>query len=315
MMPRAGGGLFGNLSTSRAAPGRTYAGSSPCGSKKYCVTIGSMVLKYKMKSTEDQNILLTWVEETLAARSFGLLPKDIALCRRNYSQPLARYEQRLKAIGFTGKKCVLDVCCGFGQWTLALAGLNAEVYGCDISPTRAEMVREIAAKAGIINILTTSCSLSELPYESNSFDAAFCYVSLNCTPWKESLRELARVLDYGGHLYFTANGLGYQVKQWVEQPHKSADRSPREFAAIALRNTLEYEAHGTPPESGQIITEKEEMRDCLQSLGLDILALEDEGHIDVTAGQYPPFPFFPGTYNNLTCCYEVLVAKKIKSPS
>jgi ubiquinone/menaquinone biosynthesis C-methylase UbiE len=268
-----------------------------------------------MKSTKRREISIEWVEDALASWGAELTPKELALCRRNYAPPVDRYYKRIMAIGFEGKKRVLDACCGFGQWALTMAQANHHVEGCDISPVRVSIVLDIARTAGIDNLTATACSLTELPYEADTFDAIFCYVALNCTPWKESLRELARVLEPGGQLYFTANGFGYQVKQWVEQPHKSPDRSPRDYAAIALRNTLDYEARGTPPKIGQIITEMEEMRDFLQSIGLEVLALEDEGHIDVTGGHYPPFPFFPGTYNGMTCCYEVLAVKPIRAVS
>jgi ubiquinone/menaquinone biosynthesis C-methylase UbiE len=244
--------------------------------------------------------------ETYADR---LGPREPALFERVYTPPLSRYADRLGAIGFNGMERVLDACCGFGQWTLCLAGTNARVDACDISPERTEIVNGLARDLGFSNIEAVQSRLEVMPYEGDTFDAAFCYVSLNCTPWKESLRELHRVLKPGGKVYFTANGLGYFIKQWVEEPHKTTARSPRFFTALSLRNTLDYEETGKGPELGQVVTEKDEMRRELKAIGFTITAMEDEGCIDATGGERPPVSFFPGEYNGLTCCYEVIATK------
>lgn len=236
-------------------------------------------------------------------------PREPALFERVYTPPLSRYADRLKAIGFSGMDRVLDACCGFGQWTLCLADMNRRVDACDILDVRADIVNALSAELGIDNIKAVQSRLEIMPYEDDTFDAAFCYVSLNCTPWKESLRELHRVLKPGGKVYFTANGLGYFIKQWVEEPHKTAVRSPRFFTALSLKNTLDYEETGKGPELGQVITEKDEMRSELEAIGFTVTALEAEGCIDVTGGENPPTSFFPGEYNGLTCCYEVIATK------
>ncbi|MCJ2165644.1 MULTISPECIES: class I SAM-dependent methyltransferase [unclassified Pseudodesulfovibrio] len=236
-------------------------------------------------------------------------PREPALFERVFTPPLARYTKRLRAIRFTDMDRVLDACCGFGQWTLCLAELNRRVDACDISPVRAEIVNTLAHDLGIDSIKAVQSRLETLPYEDNTFDGAFCYVSLTCTPWKESLQELHRVLKPGGRAYFTANALGYFVRQWVEEPHKTAQRSPRFFTALSLKNTLEYEETGKGPELGQVVVEKDEMRTCLDEIGFTITAMEDEGCIDLTNGEHPPTSFFPGEYNGLTCCYEVIASK------
>ena len=257
----------------------------------------------------DENRLLECLGACLEEYAGLLEPREEALCQRVFAPPLQRYVDRLKALRFTGLERVLDACSGFGQWSVALSLLNQLVDACDISPPRVDILRKLASLADIGNINAVTGSLGALPYEDDSFDAAFCYVSLNCTAWKESLRELYRVLKPGGQVYLTSNGFGYHVRMWVEEPHKTAHRSPRFFTALSLQNTLEYEEHGTPPELGQIIVEKDEMREFLRETGFTIVSLEAEGHIDMSNGEHPPTPFFPGEYRGLTCCYEVLAAK------
>jgi len=260
-------------------------------------------------ATTKETQILDALDKCLVKYGHQLGPRETALCQRVYTPPLQRYTDRLKAIQYTGMERVLDACSGFGQWTLALADLNQHVDACDISPDRMAIVDMLGELSGANNIDVKTCKLEALAYDDNTFDAAFCYVSLPCTPWKESLKELYRVLKPGGKVYFTANGLGYHVHMWVDEPHKTVHRSPRYFTALSLKNTLEYEEHGKAPEQGQIVVEKDEMRDCLHENGFRILALEDEGCIDMTNGKNPPESFFPGEYNGLTCCYEVLAEK------
>ena len=56
--------------------------------------------------------------------------------QRMYAGSSTRYEDRLRAIGFVGKTQVLDAGCGFGQWSLAMAGLNHRVWAVDIDCRR-----------------------------------------------------------------------------------------------------------------------------------------------------------------------------------
>lgn len=259
--------------------------------------------------TLDETTILAFLQRHLESGECNLKEREMALCKRVFTPPFTRYADRLASLGFTGHGRVLDACCGFGQWSLCLAELNDRVDACDADPNRIDIISGLAGHLDIRNLEARACPLQSLDYDDNTFDAAFCYVALNCTPWKESLGELYRVLKPGGKLYFTANGLGYFLRQWVEEPYKTAHRSPRFFTALSLQNTLDYEESGKAPELGQIVTEKDEMRECLHDLGFTIHALEDEGHIDMSGGAHPPTPFFPGTYHGLTCCYEALVVK------
>ncbi|EGB15636.1 Methyltransferase type 11 [Pseudodesulfovibrio mercurii] len=262
-----------------------------------------------MMDTDIDDATARGVARCLRAFADQLGPRDKALFERVYTPPLSRYGDRLQAIGFTGMDRVLDACCGFGQWTLRLAGLNRRVDGCDIAQVRADIVNALARDLGADNVEAVRSRLETLPYEDDTFDGVFCYVSLPCTPWKESLAEIYRVLKPGGRVYFTANGLGYFIQQWMEEPHKTVHRSPRFFTALTLQNTLEYEKSGKSPDMGQIVIERDEMRAHLEALGFTVAAMEDEGRIDLSGGAHPPVSFFPGQYHGLTCCYEVVAVK------
>ena len=90
---------------------------------------------------------------------------------------------------------VLDICCGEGYYTSALACNNVlQVYGFDISK---EMVR-LAAKRGGATCFVAN--LSSIPVESDSVDYAIHLFA----PFQE--KEFCRVLKPGGRLYSVVPG-------------------------------------------------------------------------------------------------------------
>lgn len=247
---------------------------------------------------------------------------DRRFIERVYGSGAETYADRLRAVGLDRCERVLDAGCGFGQWSLCLAGLGAEVVGVDVSDLRVRVANAALAAAGAAGAAGHALQdhalrghalqggLDALPLESASMDGVFCYGTLFCTPWKESLAEFARVLRPGGRLYFSANELGYILNMWGERPHRSSDFDPREAAANTFRNTLEYEKHGTAPQGGQILITRDEARAELDRLGFDVIALAAEGSVNLRPGEIEPKPFFKSEYLGLPGCYEVLAEKR-----
>ena len=240
--------------------------------------------------------------------------KDVAFCRRVYGPPLERYVNRIRALGFTGLESVLDACAGFGQWSLVLEQLNKQVHACDINSVRLDVLDRISMTLGL-NISTCTSPLDKMPYADESFEAIFCYSSFFCTPWRESLQEVRRVLKPGGRFYCNLNAIGYQLYLWVEEPNKLGSHTPRISVPRTFQNTLDYNTKRTPPEYGQIIIEPNEILQALSEEGMTLLSLEPEGHIDISGGKFPPTPFFPAHYMGQTCCYEILAEKKLPETS
>ena len=54
------------------------------------------------------------------------------------------FKSRLRFLGMTDHAKVLDFGCGFGQWSLALADLNAVVFGIDKAPQRLDIARRLS---------------------------------------------------------------------------------------------------------------------------------------------------------------------------
>ena len=75
---------------------------------------------------------------------------------------------------FKGKR-ILDMGCGSGRFTLALAKLGASyVIGVDLGNKGLEIGRKMAALNGIKNVNFEKHSVLDLPYDNESFDFVFC---------------------------------------------------------------------------------------------------------------------------------------------
>ena len=119
---------------------------------------------------------------------------------------------------------LLDVCCGEGWYTSALARIpGLEVWGFDLAR---EMVR-LAAKRGGASYF--AANLAHIPVRSGSFD----FATLLFAPFQE--KELCRVLVPGGRLFWVGPGRRhlYGLKQAVyDRPYENDEALPK---AQALR--------------------------------------------------------------------------------
>lgn len=249
-------------------------------------------------------------EEVLPAFRERMTPFELAFAGRNYSKELDVYATRLKQAGFTGHKNILDAGCGFGQWSLAMAGMNEHVEAFDVSATRADFVSAVAQKAGLKNLTATQQYIEKLSYPDASFDAIFCYGVIFLTPWRESLAELIRVLKPGGRLYVNANGFGWYKFLWFTEHNKGPDYDPRRSAANALMNTINYDRTGKT-EGGDIIIDQNELVTRLRENNFTDIETGEEGCLgatDLAAARSKAF--FRGEYGGDLGVYEVIATKK-----
>lgn len=101
----------------------------------------------------------------------------------------------------------LDLGCGVGRLTLALAEDCDHVYGVDVSPEmirRANQLKADRAKTNVDFLCNNGRDLSIIP--SGSCDLAFSYIVLQHLPDPRLVagyvRELGRVVKPGGHVLF-----------------------------------------------------------------------------------------------------------------
>jgi ubiquinone/menaquinone biosynthesis C-methylase UbiE len=96
---------------------------------------------------------------------------------------------------------VLDVACGPGIVTLALAGTAREVVALDLTPEMLNKARERCAKAGRTNVSFEEGTATALPFDDTSFDAAVTRLSFHhFTEPRKVLAEMHRVLKPSGLL-------------------------------------------------------------------------------------------------------------------
>lgn len=253
--------------------------------------------------------LLALVRQVEGGHAADIGHNDHLFLQRIYAEGLDKYVSRLKAIGFAGKKTVLDAGCGYGQWSLGLADLNDGVESCDISPLRVKFLTGLAKQLGVANCNAKVSGIDMMPYPDNTFDAVFCYGVIFLTPWRKTLAEIARVLKPGGHFYVNANGLGWYMFLWQEEHNKADDYDPKAIAARCLSDTLTYDRKGIYEPGMNLIIEPEGIKQALERLGFQQIEIAHEGGLHLDQSVPAPKPFFKGEYNGQVGIYEVMASK------
>ncbi len=118
---------------------------------------------------------------------------------------------RESEIPFAGDERVLEIGCGIGRMTAALARRFREVEGIDVSEEMTRRAR--AALAGTPNARVSVANGADLAgFASGSFDFVFSYLVFQHIPdpeiTKGYLREIGRVLREGGWMHVQVNGEG-----------------------------------------------------------------------------------------------------------
>lgn len=96
----------------------------------------------------------------------------------------------------------LDVCCGTGDWTIALAestGKEGRVVGLDFSKNMLAVAEEKVAEKGLKHVTLIQGNAMELPFDDNSFDYVTIGFGLRNVPdYMQVLKEMYRVTKPGG---------------------------------------------------------------------------------------------------------------------
>lgn len=100
-----------------------------------------------------------------------------------------------------GDEQALDVACGPGTFTRALAPRVKYIYGLDITPAILLQAREAAEKAELKNLAFLLGDATAIPLPEWSVDLAVCAYSLHHFPDPEAaLLEVVRVVEPGGRV-------------------------------------------------------------------------------------------------------------------
>ncbi len=90
------------------------------------------------------------LEDRLCGHSFLLSPE--AFYQVNHAQAERLYSYAVELAGLTGTETVVELYCGAGTITLALAGQAARVVGVELVPEAVENARSNAARNGVTNV-------------------------------------------------------------------------------------------------------------------------------------------------------------------
>lgn len=111
----------------------------------------------------------------------------------------SRYRYLYSQLSDVAGKRVLDICCGFGENSVRLAKMGAEVHSIDISPEMIGVTRENAAYNRVSqNIHPAKMSAQAMAYRNNCFDCVVGLGALHHLNLDMAGREIWRVLKAGG---------------------------------------------------------------------------------------------------------------------
>jgi ubiquinone/menaquinone biosynthesis C-methylase UbiE len=126
---------------------------------------------------------------------------------------------------------LLDIACGQGFFSHAVAGKGARVTGIDISPELIGIAGKLAGHSEEFHVMSAE-DLGKL--KAASFDAAFSVLAIqNIEHMAKAFKEASRVLKPGGRLVLVLNHPAFRI------PGKSA-WGEDDAAAVQYRRVDEY---------------------------------------------------------------------------
>ncbi len=177
---------------------------------------------------------------------------DLMFRVNGYGRSLERYLRETPLPLAPGAR-VLDAGCGTGLLTLALLRVlrrPADITSIDLSVRSLQTARRAVEKAEQgarrSRVTFAQADALRLPFADDTFDLVMTSGVLEYLPLREGLREMARVLAPGGHLFFVpvrpslASRLLEVMFRFKAHPPEAVDRHTREFFRIV-------EHHRFPP--------------------------------------------------------------------
>ena len=130
-------------------------------------------------------------------------PAEVARLESQATSMTNILTQEFKLLNLIPKMKVLDAGCGSGAITrrIAEAVYPETVLGVDIDPVFIEEARETALSKGVENIRFDVGNIDDMPYETGSFDLAYCrLVLMHVNDPVRSVSEMKRVTGKGGYV-------------------------------------------------------------------------------------------------------------------
>ena len=148
-----------------------------------------------------------------------------------------------EALGLPAGASILDLCCGEGRHTVALARRGYRMSGLDLSAFQLRLARKAAKEAGL-NVRWHRADMRDIPWQSE-FDAvinlltSFAYLETDEEDFKV-LAGVARALRPGGRFLLDIINREWLVRHWEphgwrEREDGTLDLEDRQFDLLAGR--------------------------------------------------------------------------------
>jgi ubiquinone/menaquinone biosynthesis C-methylase UbiE len=172
-----------------------------------------------------------------------------------HQQRMARVKELVDQLHLPPNTRILEVGCGTGLTTIAMAERGYRVEAMDSVPAMIELTRQLAAEARVSERVTERVGdCHRLVYPSNSFQVL---IAMGVTPFLHSLpmamSEFARVLTPGGHLIVNAdnrwrlNKLMDPLLTPLLSPFRGLVKAVRQFLAGRASPSSNYSTHMYSP--------------------------------------------------------------------
>ena len=124
-----------------------------------------------------------------------------------HQQRMERVKKLVELLELPAGTRILEVGCGCGLTTIAMAQRGYQVDALDSVPAMIDLTRQAAEEVGVTpNVIATVGDCHRLAYPDNSFQVV---IAMGVTPFLHSLgramSEFVRVLKRGGHLIVNAD--------------------------------------------------------------------------------------------------------------
>jgi len=157
-------------------------------------------LNFKPTDNEHRLIVNTYFEARVLEWEEIYAQKDVYAVIHQQRQALVL--KMVDELGLSLDEPILEVGCGAGLTTIALARRGYRVEAVDTVDRMLDLTRRHAADAGVTHrVKTVLTDINHLTFPSNHFGLV---IAIGVLPWLESLyepiRETARVTKFGGYL-------------------------------------------------------------------------------------------------------------------
>ncbi len=185
---------------------------------------------------------------------------------------------------------VLDVGCGSGRWTYALASLGAKVVAVDFSDAAVEETREATRELGEVQVI--QASLFHLPLSPEQFDFVVSWGVLDHTAdTARAFRTIAPLVRPGGMLYIMV----YERRN----PLKVMGTELLRFVMRRLSPELRYRL------CGRLVIRNRFLFHLLRGIVTSVPARDLSEKLDHQTAQFGLYDWYAPRYNHLHSLEEV----------